>query len=518
GEFDPNVAGVGIHVLVYNANTCIDSMRVQVHPEINLTDTIACVLTDPFFLSTDQPGGTWSGSGIINADSGKYAPSVAGLGIHLIEYTAPSGCVDTMQVEVTPPPNPIINNLAGQYCYKDTIYVLDGQPAGGYFIGPGIVGTNGFNPSLAGAGGPHVIDYIVGVGDCERIATGVTEVSPPLELSVAFTQDTICYGDYSRLEAFGSGGTGAIVYTWTRGLGGGSDHSVSPEVTTRYKVTVSDGCSDPVSELIQVVVNPQFILNFSSSDPVCFGERGWTAVDVQGPNVYDIIWNTNPPTFGDTLRGPTDFNLEAVVTDLITGCVESGLSEIPRYPYVQAEFISNPNDQCLVNTEPEFSFIDQSVGGTSGLWDFGDGFQQPYEYGQEVFHKYAAVGNYQVSLFIENDGGCSDSTSTEVCVIPEESVVWAPNAFTPNGDDVNDAFFIAHTGIETFRMQIYDRWGRIVFEADQPDARWDGTLNGSPVPEGVYTFLISGSIRSNNPLIDFAIVPLQQKGTITLYR
>lgn len=81
------------------------------------------------------------------------------------------------------------------------------------------------------------------------------------------------------------------------------------------------------------------------------------------------------------------------------------------------------------------------------------------------------------------------SVSNEVEVIPEMTV-YVPNTFTPNGDGLNDTFGIAGEAISDFRMQIFNRWGQLIFETKNANERWDGTYEGEKVPQGVYVYKI----------------------------
>ena len=261
---------------------------------------------------------------------------------------------------------------------------------------------------------------------------GITNVSPELELSIPFDSDTICPGEFVTLSATAQfGATGAFFYNWDNGLGTGQSHVVNPSSTTTYTVTATDGCSDVKTDQITVEVNPAFTLAFESSDKVCFGENGYAVAIVEGPNEYLIEWDVNPVQLGDTLFAPTGFNYEATVTDILTGCMLSGLTEIPRFPYVNASFLANPNDRCQTTLDRTFSFIDQSAGSDNGYWDFGDGTIIPYVRGENPSHTYDTLGEFRVKLFLANDGACADSAETTVCVVPEESVIYIPECFHP---------------------------------------------------------------------------------------
>jgi gliding motility-associated-like protein len=82
------------------------------------------------------------------------------------------------------------------------------------------------------------------------------------------------------------------------------------------------------------------------------------------------------------------------------------------------------------------------------------------------------------------------SISNEVEIVPPLSL-YIPNSFTPNGDGLNDTFGVAGEGIKDFSIQIYNRWGQLVFQASDANNRWDGTYNGQKVPSGSYVFKVS---------------------------
>lgn len=87
------------------------------------------------------------------------------------------------------------------------------------------------------------------------------------------------------------------------------------------------------------------------------------------------------------------------------------------------------------------------------------------------------------------------SISNEVTIIPNMSI-YIPNTFTPNGDGLNDTFGIAGEAILEFNMQIFNRWGQLVFEAANVNDRWDGTFLGQKVPIGTYVYKLTATSAS----------------------
>lgn len=82
------------------------------------------------------------------------------------------------------------------------------------------------------------------------------------------------------------------------------------------------------------------------------------------------------------------------------------------------------------------------------------------------------------------------SVSNEVEIVPA-AVIYVPNAFTPNGDGLNDTFGGVGEGITDYTMQIFDRWGNLLFESNNINNQWDGTYKNEVVPAGVYVFKLS---------------------------
>ena len=82
------------------------------------------------------------------------------------------------------------------------------------------------------------------------------------------------------------------------------------------------------------------------------------------------------------------------------------------------------------------------------------------------------------------------SISNEVEIIPQMAF-YIPNTFTPNGDGLNDTFGISGEAIKDFNLQIFNRWGQLVFQSGNPNERWDGSFNGEQVPQGVYVYRLS---------------------------
>jgi gliding motility-associated-like protein len=84
-----------------------------------------------------------------------------------------------------------------------------------------------------------------------------------------------------------------------------------------------------------------------------------------------------------------------------------------------------------------------------------------------------------------------------ITVKVSESALYAPNVFSPNGDDVNDEFRFAFKSIVSFQCTIFNRSGKQIYSWTDPLKGWDGTYNGVPVPEGAYFYIATAKGSDN---------------------
>ena len=104
-------------------------------------------------------------------------------------------------------------------------------------------------------------------------------------------------------------------------------------------------------------------------------------------------------------------------------------------------------------------------------------------------HVYDNNGKFPVMLVVKNEYGCIDSVY-KVIIIDEDVAVYIPNTFTPNDDNINDVFNVKGLGLKTegYTMQIFDRWGTLVYSTRDLNKGWDGTIKGQKAADGVYIY------------------------------
>ena len=523
GVFNPHIAGVGLHSVNYTANTCIDSLFIEVLPSSILLDTLICSSSPDIILNVFPVGGYWNGSGIIDNNIGLFSPTQVGVGTHYLQYTSLDNCVDTFIVNIYNSPNLSISGLDNEYCFIDSLIQISTTPAvGGVLSGNGIVGDK-FNPSLAG-NGYHNITYSFGTGDCVQSIVKQVFVKEELKSDIYFSDDSICNGDITIIGANANGGTGNYIFDWNNGLSNSFQHLVSPFNSTNYIVTISDNCSNNTNDTISIFVHSIFSTSFTTSVKNCYGDNGFAKVHTTPISNYTYLWSNG--SNNDSIYDLVSKEYFVTVTNDSTGCSVEDTISIPGYGNISAYFTPNPTE-CISLLESEIQFINNSFIpidelSNNSYWDFGDNTITNYTHYSSPYHNYVDTGYFQVKLYLENIGGCSDSIIQTVCINPENKF-YIPNSFTPDYDNCNDEFYVKGLGgFESFEISVYGRWGGdVIFNSNEiilsnslldgnfcnntsntddyyKMGSWDGIMeNGVEAPAGVYGYVINYKQMSN---------------------
>ncbi len=180
----------------------------------------------------------------------------------------------------------------------------------------------------------------------------------------------------------------------------------------------------------------------------------------------------------------------------LRGCIDSGYSV---YPNVIEIFPVPFSDLSWVAKEksiydPEFQVSNASTGHTSTFTILPNG-QEIINLSENVF-TLSDTGNFEVIHISYNQYGCTD-TLRDTIRVDDPFTLFIPSAFSPNGDGVNDKFTFKMSGISRMYMEIYNRWGEIVYSSANPYDGWDGSHQnrGEILPPGVYTYIFIGTIK-----------------------
>ncbi len=154
-------------------------------------------------------------------------------------------------------------------------------------------------------------------------------------------------------------------------------------------------------------------------------------------------------------------------------------------------------------------FTNNSTGAISYKWIFGDGTDSVTNSSLPISHLYNNTSVYTVQLIAINSAGCADTVSEKVktLITPLFDV---PNAFSPNGDGINDKIFVEGYGISSIKWNIYNRWGILVFSSSSTSNGWDGTYKGILQPQDIYQYVLEVKMTNGSNYL--------KKGDITLLR
>jgi PKD repeat protein len=188
---------------------------------------------------------------------------------------------------------------------------------------------------------------------------------------------------------------------------------------------------------------------------------------------------------------------------------------ITVFPKPLARFEIAPDKPVL--PKDEIRFFNYSTNAIHFKWDFGDGNRS------ELFeprHKYDKYSNYNVSLKVSSDLGCSDSMIVMNAFSGSEYFIDFPNAFLasnqgPTGgfysaksDESSQVFHPVFTGVTDYQLRIYSKIGVVVFETTDINIGWDGYFKGQLCDPGVYIWKVRGSFRNGEPIIKMGNVTL----------
>ncbi|OOQ61664.1 PKD domain-containing protein [Mucilaginibacter pedocola] len=195
----------------------------------------------------------------------------------------------------------------------------------------------------------------------------------------------------------------------------------------------------------------------------------------------------------------TSYTVTLTVTNLSTGCndVITKPNFIQVTPAPNVDFEASPG---FVTKIPNyhFAFDDKTSGNPNPVawaWDFGDGATSTQ---QNPGHTYADTGTYKVTLRVTNRDGCDSIVTHNVQITGVPGQLYIPNAFMPASSTSElRTFVMKGSGIESWRFQIFNNWGQLVWETTklsstgEPTETWDGTFKGAPAQQGVYVWQAS---------------------------
>lgn len=498
---------------------CVSSDEVTVSIDPGLDpgqDTLVVVCaTPPMFNLIDMLGGTPASGGVWTNSGGAvipgtFDPTVDAAGVYTYTVTTALGCVGSadLEIQILSADDPSCCGVvdAGPDETVCTLsYTLNasvGNTGTGSWSGPaGYVFGNANSPTTqvsAPGSGPAMFYWIEDDGVlCYLIDSVTITFTQPLDIQLTLT-DAICHDSCDGTATVAmTGGNGAFTYAWSNGVAGPTDAFADGLCFGAYALTVTDenGCSDN-TEFSILQPNPLQIDAVSHVEPWCHGDcNGSITITDADAVLYSFDGGTSfvpEATKAGACAGIYDLVIESAL-----GCQASITYTVTEPPAVVAEFDHVPVPANI--DAPTVTFYNLSENATAYIWDIAGLMTTSEPQLQFTFSdKYPGV--YPVCLIAIDMHGCADTVCHDV-VIDDVLATYVPNAFTPDGDGINDQWWMTSNipDMANFQLLVFDRWGQVVFETKDPNVRWNGThMNGGGeiMKEDLYAFRITYQIIS----------------------
>ncbi len=257
-----------------------------------------------------------------------------------------------------------------------------------------------------------------------------------------------------------------------------------------YTVTANaNGCETTDQILVSYV--PLSQPDLGPDRTLCEGDSLTLAVQ---PGAASVVWSTGSEN--DSILSTATGDI--AVTLMLDGCVSTDVVHVTFLPVVDDIDLGPDATICLGDE----LMLDATVQLANYAWNTGD---------DDARIQVTAPGVYHVVL----SGPCINASDT--IVIGEGNCapfIYVPNGFTPNGDGINELFAPVTSGnLRSYSFLIFDRWGEAIFNSDEPGEPWDGQLNGTPVQDGVYVWVLI-----YKSLTDHGVKQERMTGSVTLLR
>ncbi len=517
GTFDPSVAGAGTHTVTYTiGGSCGDTdtetvtVNAQDDASFNYASSTYCLSDpDPFATVTGTGGGTFTidAGGTINASNGQIDLSATGAGSFTVTYTTSGACPNsqTFAITISAAFDATIT-AAGPFCDNDPAVTLSAADPGGTWSGAGITNasTGEFDPATAGAG-THTITYTIS-GSCGDTDTETITVTASDDATFSYSASSFCDSDPNPTATV----TGTPGGTFTIDAGGTIDPTsgeidLAASGAGSYTVTYTTSGSCPASSTFSVTITTCVspTADFSISDDlICEGDC-ITFTDLSTGNPTSWLWTFpggTPASSSSADPGTVCFNIPGTYDVQLIVTNASGADTVTMPVTISPTPVVNagPDENIIIGES-----VVLTATGTGGTYVWTDASTLSCGTCQSTIASPQVTTGYMVTLI--DSAGCiaTDSITVNVTYVEEVGV---PNAFSPNGDGLNDVLYVDGAGFSEIDFKVYNRYGQLVFQTTDPSVGWDGTdLKGKALNPGTFAYMLdysfvgsAGGIKSGN--------------------
>jgi gliding motility-associated-like protein len=291
-------------------------------------------------------------------------------------------------------------------------------------------------------------------------------------------------------------------------IAGATSNSYTANADGMYQLTCpNDICIAPSTPVELDFQN--FQMNLSPASTVlCIGEtQQLTLTQVSDGPAVNNEWtlNGNPLTSGLTTFTGVEMGTYEVISTNPDGCTFTSTAEI-----------------ISANNNPVISILNLTQ---SGCWDgpttlgIDPTYSNIFWYDGSTDFSIELLSNATVSVAALDPNGC-DASGTYTLDLPECANLVVPNIFSPTNDSLNEVFQLVFAGdgsttaVANYSIQIFNRWGTLVFESTNPDNNWNGTISGNEAATGVYYYVVNAEYANGESIL----LPNQRSGWFQLVR
>lgn len=400
------------------------------------------------FTITDANGCQWNGSGTVGE------PQPLQYSVAPINVTCPGGS-DGGAAVIAP--------SGGTTPYS---YVWNGNAA---LNGQSVTGLSMGNHSVV----------VTDANGCVlQQSFSLTEISTTPQISSVPAIETCPGATNGSINLTVNGGSPSFTYLWNNGQTAEDPTGLG---TGNYSVTVTDinGCTFSHTDFVGV--GEDLSISTIVNDVLCYGNSSGSIVITPQTGIapFTVLMNGAPASLNNT--------------NLIAGTYNFYMTDVNGCYFNFSEIITQPTPLIVDSTITVIN-----LGDVTNLNIFASGGVPPYDYywfpGTNLSCNDCtspmcwAVNTTSYNVQVTDANGCVSYGNALVEVLPSSS--FAPSAFTPNGDGVNDEFRVYIVGVKDFELIIFNRWGEKLFETDNIYKGWNGKSGDRLLEQGMYTYKI----------------------------
>ena len=506
------VPASGIYTLLVTTGPCVVSathpVTVYPLPAFTPTNNSPVCESKSFTLSTlSVPNATsyvWQGPLYNNPSqvAVRNQSQLSYAGIYTLTVQDIHSCVKSETTQVTVLENPTVTALSTTVCLNKPATLMGSGAETYSWTGPGFYVSYDQNAFIPEANNISVAVYTMVGGaanSCTSTVTAsiTTQTLPTPSLTVS-PNNTICVNSKLSFEGFGG-----LSYQW---FGPdnisfeGKTFTLTPTNTSfagTYTLVAMDdkGCTNFTTTHIYLNGLPYgYLAGTKMDDCIPFSSDFSFASSASNSSLITTSWQINNgqtingKTFSRTFKEPGDYYIKGFYKDTVSNCTNTATFVVHARPLPVANFSYSPEKP--IESVEDVLFTSTSTGEEITNWDWffiandGPVYSKP-----NVRHFFKDAGIYPVALVVKNTWGCADSI-VQAVRIEVDFNIYVPDAFTPNGDNLNETFQPVLTGTKLYELTLFDRWGKKVFQTSELEKGWDGSYNGEACKTDVYIWKI----------------------------